>query len=345
MKTLTFAAIAGLTFLANLSILNVGTASAANRLWTDAAGNKLRAEFLTMHLGNVLLRESPAKQPVPVFFYTLSEADQTYLRDTLKAQKREGLIPRIGESRIWTRTSGETFEGQFLSQKDGMVLLWVAGTKLTYQVSNLLPADQSYINQTMSDWGLASLPSNNFNDGSHNDGSSFPLPGSSDNQPGTGNGLVVDVGPPSDKVNVSDPSRNPTKVGLAGGDNTTILEHGDGELAMVVPEHPVDGNFDPQPSGNSETVATIGEPKTTFGTGTGFGSGRQAYAPPSSRGNSPTVLQNPGANAAPAPAASSTQFAPVSDGGGPIKTIAILLGVLAIGAAGFRWYQNRAYTN
>ena len=62
----------------------------AERVWTDNKGVKLKASFVRMHEGNVVLRSSKIKT-VP--FYVLSAGDQAFLRSTLESVGMADEIP------------------------------------------------------------------------------------------------------------------------------------------------------------------------------------------------------------------------------------------------------------
>jgi len=65
--------------------------SAETRVWTDIRGNKFTGKFVRVHEGFVVLLRG--ERTMTLAFYTLSAADQTYVRELLTARGEANLIP------------------------------------------------------------------------------------------------------------------------------------------------------------------------------------------------------------------------------------------------------------
>lgn len=61
------------------------------RTWTDVQGNKIRAKFVRIHEGNVVLKQGLKTVPCPI--EKLSDDDQNYLRTLLEARGEGDLMP------------------------------------------------------------------------------------------------------------------------------------------------------------------------------------------------------------------------------------------------------------
>ena len=65
--------------------------SAETRVWTDIRGNKFTGKFVRVHEGFVVLLRG--ERTMTLAFYTLSAADQGYVRELLTARGESNLIP------------------------------------------------------------------------------------------------------------------------------------------------------------------------------------------------------------------------------------------------------------
>ncbi|MSR57019.1 MAG: hypothetical protein EXS05_05035 [Planctomycetaceae bacterium] len=76
-------------------VLLAGTtpAFAKYRIWTDARGQKINAEFVRMNAGNAVLKNRVGGKQVTVPFDNLSEPDQNFLRDLLESQGKGDQVP------------------------------------------------------------------------------------------------------------------------------------------------------------------------------------------------------------------------------------------------------------
>ena len=61
------------------------------RIWTDSKGNTIRAKFVRMHEGDVILKRDSKAHKVP--FNDLSAADQAFLRKALALEDKSESLP------------------------------------------------------------------------------------------------------------------------------------------------------------------------------------------------------------------------------------------------------------
>ena len=150
---------------------------ALGRTWTDNQGNEVKAKFVRVHEGNVVL--IAGRRLIKAPFANFSVEDQDYIRQQLKAKGQEHLVPPaghaggslpgvrrlgppgadeeaageggsgqvsgVGEVRTWTDIRGRTMKAQFVGLSGANVVLVKDGRRVTYPFMAFSPMDRQYI--------------------------------------------------------------------------------------------------------------------------------------------------------------------------------------------------------
>ena len=148
------------------------------RTWTDNQGKQIKAKFVRVHQGNVVL--SVGRRVITVPFGNFSPEDQDYIRQELKAKGQEHLLPpagqtggalpglrrgrsaggdeelaselgsgqpasSVGQMRTWTDVRGRTIEAQLVGVSGDQVVLLKEGQRVMCPLAGLSPMDQQYV--------------------------------------------------------------------------------------------------------------------------------------------------------------------------------------------------------
>ncbi len=174
-----------------VAVLMASLASAAwGRTWTDNQGNQIKAKFVRVHEGNVVL--SMGRRVITVPFGNFSREDRNYIREQLKAKGQEHLVPQesqtdgllpglervgsagdeegpasdagsgqpasgAGEIRTWTDVRGRTIKARFVGVSGGLVVLLKDGQRVSYPWAGFSPMDRQYVRDQLEARGAGHL--------------------------------------------------------------------------------------------------------------------------------------------------------------------------------------------
>lgn len=139
-------------------------ASALARTWTDNQENQIRAKFIRVFDGNVILQKGIKVIKVP--FEDLCAEDQEYVRKQLEAKGKANLLPpktppddsstdkgdeimlaEPGPERIWTNNQGKKIQAQLVGVKGNNAVLLYKGREVSVPLEQLSPEDQRYVEE------------------------------------------------------------------------------------------------------------------------------------------------------------------------------------------------------
>lgn len=128
-------------------------AAPSSRVWTDRQGKQVKARFVRMHDGKVVLNRSG--RILKLSPNQLSDEDQEYL----KALEIESDLKKKGDGyRTWTDRGGRWVNAQFGDLKEGKVRLVDGEDEKTIPFKKLSPVDQEYVRQQYGDVAARELP-------------------------------------------------------------------------------------------------------------------------------------------------------------------------------------------
>ncbi len=135
-----------------LLVLICSPAGADVRSWTDRQGNTMRAEFVRVHEGRVVLKSGTQTKQVPLA--NLSQQDQDYVASQLNRKATRSGDDEGGQPvRIWTDTKGNQVAASFVRMNDTQAMLAENGKPRPIGFAELSDRDQEHIKELLRSQG------------------------------------------------------------------------------------------------------------------------------------------------------------------------------------------------